>query len=111
MNNSPEFIVVSEVIRETPALRNQSENGCHVCRDVGRNFPKLRRIESAKASSIPPAEQKIGGHLTLPGRGLRNPNQSFQGSSLPSWNTSLHTLSEAPKSTTLGFLRRNWLLG
>lgn len=109
MNNSPEFIVVSEVIRETPALRNQRENGCHVRRDLGRNIPKLRQTESAEARSIPPAEQEISGHLTLTRRGLRNSNQSLQGSLLPSWNTSLHTLRSA-KTTTLVFLRRNRLL-
>ena len=92
MNNSPEFIVVSEVVRETPALGNQGENGRHVSRDLGRNIPKPGQIESAEAGSIPPAEQEISGHLTLTRRGLGNPNQSFQGSSLPSWNTSLHIL-------------------
>jgi hypothetical protein len=92
MNNSSEFIVVSEVIGETPALRKQCENGCHVRRDLGRNIPKLRRIESAEAWSIPPAEQEISGHLALTRRGLRNPNQSFQSSPLPRWNRSLHIL-------------------
>src|SRR5215471_15276876 len=109
MNNSPEFIVVSEVIWETPALRNQRENRCHVCRDLGRNIPKLRQFECAEAWSIPPTEQEVSGHLTLTRRGLGNPNQSFQGSPLPSWNTSLHTLRSA-RSLTLVFRRRNRLL-
>jgi hypothetical protein len=92
MNNSPEFSVVPEVIRETPALGKQRENGCHVRRDLGRNIPKLRRIESAEACSIPPAEQKISGHSTLTRPGLCNPNQSFQSSPFPTWNMSLHAL-------------------
>ena len=77
VNNSPEFMVVSEVIRETSALRNQRENGCQIRRDFGRDIPKLRQIESPEASSIPPAEQEIGGHFTLPRPGLCNPNQAF----------------------------------
>jgi hypothetical protein len=92
MNNSPEFIVVTEVIRKTPAFCNQRENGHHVRRDLGRNIPELRQIESAEVWSIPPTKQEISGHLTLTCGGLRNPNQSFQGRPLPSWNVTLHTL-------------------
>jgi hypothetical protein len=71
MDDSPEFLAISKVVRVAMTARDKPEHRYH----VGANFrvysPQCGQIESAAVLCVPPAQQKFGCPSALSCIGLR----------------------------------------
>ena len=79
MNDVSEFLAVAKIVRVMTATRHQSEHRHHVGGDFRVHAPQRGQIEAAAVSGVPPAKQELGRHPALPGVGVRNSDESFQG--------------------------------